>query len=271
MSLPVVKPVAEQAAICKICRGKAPLFGVVDFNKSCEDRRGTPLSPAGVPVHYRRCAECGFLFTASLDDWSLDDFRTHIYNDGYAAVDPDYLEARPTALAATLAQLLPALPLDTGILDYGGGNGVLAERLRARGCRHVETYDPLTPAFAHRPAGRFPLITSFETFEHVPDPIATIRDIATLASQPGLVLFSTLLQGQELQRAGMDWWYIGPRNGHISLYTQRALVLAWGRVGYRLVSLSAGMHAATRQPPEFAAHLFKSAEPGPAGSSPSGG
>lgn len=257
MSSLALKPLAGRESACKICRGKAILFGVVDFSKSCEDRRGQVMPPAGIPIHYRRCSECGFLFTESFDDWSLADFKQHIYDDRYEAVDPDYREKRPAALRAMLDQLFPALPHDLRILDYGGGDGALAAKLRAGGFERVECYDPIVPGFDAAPEGRFDLVTCFETLEHVPDPVATVRHIAGFVDQPGLVLFSTLLQGQEFQSKGMDWWYIGPRNGHISLYTRRALTLAWARENYRVASLNSDLHIAVRQAPEFAQHLLK--------------
>ncbi|HLY58971.1 MAG TPA: class I SAM-dependent methyltransferase [Stellaceae bacterium] len=252
-----LKPVAGRDAPCKICRGKATLFGVVDFNKSCEDRRGAVLPPAGVPVHYRRCGECGFLFTECFDDWTISDFKAHIYDECYAAVDPDFAEKRPASLRSMLDQLFPALPRDLRILDYGGGEGALTSRLKADGFTAVAVYDPLVPDYAALPSGPFDLITCFETLEHVPDPVATVRQIAGLAALPGLVLFSTLVQGPEFQRLGMGWWYIGPRNGHISLFTTRALTLAWAREGYRVASLTGDLHLAFRQMPDFARHLVR--------------
>jgi hypothetical protein len=35
----------------------------------------------------------------------------------------------------------------------------------------------------------------------------------------------------------MNWWYIGPRNGHISVFTRTALASAWQRHGF-MVGLS---------------------------------
>jgi 2-polyprenyl-6-hydroxyphenyl methylase/3-demethylubiquinone-9 3-methyltransferase len=254
MAAPAATPARETP--CKICRGKAILFGVVDFNKSCEDRRGRAAPSLGIPIHYRRCIECGFLFTEYFDRWSLDEFRQHIYDEHYDSVDPDYRDKRPTALAQMVLGTFPTLPPDTPILDFGGGNGVFAQRLGEAGFTHAQTYDPLTPEFAEPPVGQFPLVTCFETLEHVPDPIATIAAIAHLTAKPGLVMFSTLLQGAEFARRGMEWWYIGPRNGHISLYTPRALQLAWAREGYRMVSINENLHMAFREAPNFASLLL---------------
>jgi 2-polyprenyl-6-hydroxyphenyl methylase/3-demethylubiquinone-9 3-methyltransferase len=59
-------------------------------------------------VRYRRCRARGFLFTDAFDRWSQDDFKTHIYNEGYAAVDLKYAEARPRNNATAVLALFGA-------------------------------------------------------------------------------------------------------------------------------------------------------------------
>jgi 2-polyprenyl-6-hydroxyphenyl methylase/3-demethylubiquinone-9 3-methyltransferase len=231
---------------CKICGQKAPVVGVVDFNRSCEELRGKFLPPAGIPVSYQRCSRCGFLFTACFDDWIEADFKAHIYNDEYIKVDPDYLEARPAANAAMLVEQVGDDRSKLRILDYGGGNGVLARRMRDAGFSHVTTYDPFSPEFARRPEGQFDLITSFETFEHLPDPLTAIDVIASMLSPNGVVMFSTLLQPQDLGQRGLSWWYAGPRNGHISLFSAQSLAIAWQRHGLSVSSFNENLHLAYR-------------------------
>jgi hypothetical protein len=53
---------------CKICGGGAAAFDVVDFNKFCGAKRPYRFGLAGIPVHYERCFECGFIFTRFFDD-----------------------------------------------------------------------------------------------------------------------------------------------------------------------------------------------------------
>jgi methyltransferase family protein len=55
----------------------------------------------------------------------------------------------------------------------------------------------------------------------------------------------------------MSWWYVAPRNGHISLYSRRSLALMWNALGFTFVSFNDDMHAAWRTVPHFAAHLVK--------------
>jgi hypothetical protein len=68
---------------CKICGAEAALYGVVDFHKSCAELSGVRLPLSGVPIYYRRCAVCDFLFTEAFDGWDHDQFKARIYNDGY--------------------------------------------------------------------------------------------------------------------------------------------------------------------------------------------
>jgi hypothetical protein len=252
-----LKPVRPDPIPCKICGEAAPLYGSVDFNRCCEIPGGITLPPSNQAVFYRRCEACGFLFTDAFDDWSEADFKTHIYNDGYLAVDPEYAEARPRNNAAAVLQLFGGGSEKPRVLDYGGGNDVLCAALRAAGFPAAVTYDPFVPEHAMPPEGRYELITCFETLEHMPDPMAGIGAILAHLAEPGLVFFSTLLQPQDFHAVGLKWWYVGPRNGHISMFSRDALVKAFGRHGYRTGSFNDNLHVAFRTVPEFAKHLLK--------------
>src|SRR5206468_12089783 len=109
------------------------------------------------------------------------------------------------------------------ILDYGGGHGVLAERLGAAGFSRVETYDPFVPRHSVRPTDRFDCIVCFEVVEHSTDPAGVFAELNDFLASPGLILFSTLLQPPDIDRQGLNWWYAGPRNGHVSLYSRASL------------------------------------------------
>ena len=255
MDQTTLKPVSAAPAPCKICGGPAPLYGVVDFHKCCEELRGFRLPLSGVPIYYRRCQTCGFLFTDAFDNWSDDQFRDHIYNTDYHMVDPDYRVARPSSNAVSVVQLWGAIKANTRVLDYGGGNDTFCSVLRRQGFPIAVTYDPMVPEYAQRPPGKFDLVTCFETLEHLPDPVAGFAALAECVAEPGLVFYSTLLQPDNLNDSGLGWWYIGPRNGHISLFTRQALATAWGRLGYKTLSLSQGVHLAFRTLPAFLAHL----------------
>ena len=238
---------------CKICGSPSPLFGVVDFHKSCIEAQGKILNLSGKPIYYRRCTACAFTFTDEFDDWSTEAFLAHIYNHEYALVDPDYVFARPTNNAKVVAETFLVSRNSLTILDFGGGNGLLASTLVQNGF-NATTYDPFS-GFTERPRGPFNLITCFEVMEHSPFPSRTVSEMSRLLADEGLIFFSTLTQPANFDEIRLQWWYASPRNGHFSLYSQRALTLLFQQNGLQLRSLTDLVHVAFRKLPAFAAHL----------------
>jgi hypothetical protein len=252
-------PTAPFAAVapCKICRNPAPLFGVVDFNKCCEEARGLKLPISGHAIYYRRCSGCGFLYTDFLDRWTQAEFAQHIYNADYAKVDPDCLEQRPARNARLIAQLFGPHRAMLSVLDFGGGNGRFAEHLRGLGFLACDTYDPFTLGLDAPPTRTYNLVTCFETLEHSPDPMSCVQAITASLDTDGLVVFSTLVQPDDFEKLGLTWWYVGPRNGHVSIYSARSLALLWRSQGYFCGSFSKGLHAAFRKLPSFATEAVR--------------
>ena len=210
----------------------APFFGEVDFQKNCEEHNGLLLPPSGVQVPYYRCGTCGFLFTRFFDHWTQDEFKAHVYNDAYAEVDPDYAATRPESWAKTLADVYaPFLPRMSA-LDYGGGAGRLAEKLRGTNILRAETWDPFNPAFVAQPEGTFNFITCIEVLEHLPDPKAGMKSLVSHLPGEGAILISTVVQPEDITGIGTKWWYLAPRNGHISLHTARSLAHLLAPLGF---------------------------------------
>ncbi len=244
-----LRPATPTASSCKICTGPSELYGVVDMHRPCEIPGGVRPALSGVPVYYRRCAACGFLFTDAFDDWSEEQFKTHIYNEGYHLFDPDYQTRRPNSNAGAVTGLWGPYRTAMRVLDYGGGNDVFCAALRANGFSEAVTYDPMVPEHARRPEGKFDLVTCFETLEHLPDPLAGIARIVDCVAEPGAVFYSTLTQPADFDRQGVSWWYVGPRNGHVSIFTKHALQLAWARYGFKTAALTDNIHLAFRTLP----------------------
>lgn len=253
------QPVTQPTLPCKCCGGSARIFGVVDFNKNSQIRVHV-LDPCGIPIYYHRCLSCGFIFTTALDDFSPQDFAKWIYDEKYPLLDPEYAEKRPRDNAQFLLKSLGAAK-DIKILDYGGGNGKLGQLLREGGFRSVTTFDPFVAEHSKRPEGRHDLVLCFEAVEHSPQPRQTFTEIDQLLEPDGMVIFSTLFQPPTMQEIGVGWWYIGPRNGHVSIFTRQAMNAIVGPLGLKLGSFSDGAHVLFRQPPAFAQHLFQLAKP----------
>jgi hypothetical protein len=249
-------PLVSTNAVCKCCGMDAPLYGVADFHKNCHKEAQEPLALSGIPIYYHRCRDCGFLFTVAWDAWSPEDFARQIYNAEYLRVDPDYVERRPHFNAQMLAQLLGHAP-DLRLLDYGGGSGLLAARLRQHGFCSADTYDPFVAEHQTRPQGLYDCVVSFEVLEHTTTPHETLADMTAMLKRDGIVLFSTLVQTAEFDAQGMNWWYIGPRNGHVSLYSRAALNHLANDLGYQFGSFNDNLHVLFRQVPEFAQPFLK--------------
>jgi SAM-dependent methyltransferase len=243
---------------CPVCQRDCALLDVVDFNKTCEEARGKFLPPAGVAISYFRCRVCGFTFAPELCAWTLEEFEARIYNADYALVDPDYLDVRPRANAASLVPMLGERARTIRHLDFGGGNGLLSRLLREAGWPST-SYDPFVDRDVSLAAlGRFDLITAFEVFEHVPDVQRLMSSLTTLLAPDGVVLFSTMASDGHLHPGQrIEWWYAAPRNGHISLYSRKSLDILAEKHGLEFGSFNEGFHAYFRTIPDWAAPIFR--------------
>ncbi len=249
------QPVGATTVPCKCCFADAPLHGVVDFHRHSNVAAPDALPLSGIPIYYHRCRSCGFLFTVAFDEFSSDDFSRRLYNDDYIRVDPDFAEARPAGNAEAIRHLFGGTP-SLRLLDYGGGNGRLATHLRAAGFESVQTYDPFVAEHSHRPGERFDCLVCFEVLEHSPYPRETLEEMDSLLTPGGMILFSTLVQGADFEAQGMNWWYIGPRNGHVSLHSRRSLLHLVEPMGYTFGSFNDNLHVLFRQVPDLARHLL---------------
>jgi 2-polyprenyl-6-hydroxyphenyl methylase/3-demethylubiquinone-9 3-methyltransferase len=232
---------------CKVCNGTAELFGVVDFNKNCLEEQGVLLALTGVPIWYHRCTTCGLIFTAAFDHWPPHYFAEHIYNEDYVKVDPDFRERRAvsnTRLVANFIRRGEGLRL----LDYGGGNGTLANLLRSQGV-DAASWDANTDSVRPSQAA-FDVVTSFEVFEHTTDPVTTCAE-ALSCLKPGGVLFFSTLTVDTLPPRAVHFWYIAPRNGHITIHTTTSLTRLFERFGYRLHHHNNLLHLAFRALPDW--------------------
>ncbi len=240
-----------------MCDGLSPLLETVDFNKSCMEVFGVFFDKTGFPVDYYWCENCGFCFAPELCKWSLVEFERYIYNAEYLKIDPDYVEIRPVSNAERLLELFGAKSGEIVHLDFGGGSGVLSKKLSESGWCSV-SYDPFVDKnISIAQLGRFDLITAFEVFEHVPDVKKLINDMASLLNPDAVILFSTLISDEYISKEQkLDWWYAAPRNGHISLFSQKSLGMLSSKKNLFFGSFSESHHLFWQGSPAWAAHLL---------------
>lgn len=251
------RKVSEATAVCKCCGKEAVLFDVCDFAKNCMEQSGVYLPLSGVPIYYHKCTSCGFIFTTQFDSLSHDELKDLIYNADYVKVDPEWADARPAKEARLLENSFGEFKQEISVLDYGGGQGQLARNLAAAGFHDTASYDPFHEDQASRPQRTFNLVVCFEVVEHSPDPAKAFTDMFSfLDPERGLVLFSTLVAPPEIGQLKANWWYIGPRNGHVSIHTQESLAEVICGLGMSYLPLSRNFHWAYKTLPDFARAVF---------------
>ena len=206
---------------CKICAGSTGLFDVVDFNKHCSFSDPLRFGISGIGVSYYRCSSCSLIFTDLVDDWEAADFARFIYNDDYIKVDPEYFGKRSVRAAKQMTLRLAGME-GYKILDYGSGSGEFAREMRKQGFRSVANYDPYSSP--SMPGGPFDIVTCFEVMEHSPNPISTLREMAERLSSPGAIIIGQSLQPKNIEELGGRWWYIAPRNGHVSMFAEETML-----------------------------------------------
>jgi SAM-dependent methyltransferase len=236
---------------CPVCNGKAKAIGTVDFNRSCEDSEGRVFEPSGKLVEYCLCERCGYCFAPEFLEWPEQRFLDEIYNNDYILVDPELSELRPDRVALEVEPIFGGAKGIIEHLDYGGGLGALSRRLAANGWKSA-SFDPFFPEPAQSKEGLYDLVTAIEVFEHVPNPRQLVEDLIARLRPDGILFFSTLLSDGVQQEASLlDWWYLAPRNGHVSLFSTASLRILFGHYEFKLLDVRPGVHLAYRRLPQW--------------------
>jgi SAM-dependent methyltransferase len=229
---------------CKICHAQAPLYGVIDFN-DIHGRHNLNMPLSGYAIYYHRCPECGLIYTNAFDDWTEEDFATHVYNDDYIHIDPDFPQKRPQQNADFLIENFADLA-SWKMLDFGCGSNRLVNLLKERGIT-ATGWDPFYPS-GDMPTEKFDFIVNFEVMEHTPDPLKTVSLINDLLDERDGKCFFTTLNNNGREKQGMHDWYILPRGGHVTYYSRKALDILFNRFNMRVYHMSEGLHLAFRLP-----------------------
>ncbi len=243
------KPQPASAIRCKCCDSGAHYAGSVDFNRTCSDKneRVLPLSTEMVP--YYICNNCGFIFTNYCDEWSQEEFKERIYNLEYSKIDydPNIVAGVRSTVSYKNGELLADL-LNGGqgqlkLLDFGaGGNpGRMGQALIDHGF-DVTSYEPYfsDAGGTEKSLGIFDVIYAVEVFEHCHDLKKLTRFIDCHLSEHGILYFSTLIHPFPSNNDILTSWYIAPRNGHISIFTQKAVTSLFKQVGITIINHDKG-------------------------------
>lgn len=229
---------------CPICENKSYIWGCVDFNKSCEELNGKYLEYSGVPIYYLKCGTCDHIFSTDFDDWDLEDFKENIYNEHYIEVDPEYNGTRSLRDVKMLMQMTNNNK-NFSILDYGAGPGVFGNELKKQGY-DIESWDPLwlTPPSWDQNK-KFDIITAFEVLEHSPNPKQTLLDMHKWLKPDGKILITTLVNDIMQGKRDPTYWYLSPRNGHVSMFSNQSLEKLFKTVNMKVQHLAWNTHLAS--------------------------
>lgn len=218
---------------CKICEAESRLV-----------MEGTLLGRHA--VQYYGCPHCGFLQTQE-PHWLAEAYARPINRS-----DVGYV-GRNVHLAEVTSTLLDTVfPRASRGVDFGGGYGLFVRMLRDLGHDFylLDKFCPnlFVPDFEADPASerRYDLLTAFELFEHLDQPIVELERMLELSDS---VLFSTELI-REPYPALDQWDYYGLEHGqHVAFYSIRTLHYLAERFRLHLRSnRGQTLHLLSRQP-----------------------
>ena len=206
------------------------------------------------PVKYYKCVHTGFIQTE--DPFWLPE----AYSSAITSLDLG-LVMRNTKLSNVTEKIIGEnLNPNAVFLDYAGGYGMFTRMMRDKGYQFYHTDKYCENLYAKyftihdlSPAATFEMVTAFEVFEHLVDPLEEISQILNYSDK---VLFSTELIPPQQLTSAEDWWYFSPETGqHVSFYSISALQHIAHTLQLHLYSNQANLHILSRT--ELDPLLFK--------------
>ncbi len=222
----------KKIEFCKICGAVSHAFA-------------RPIILNKYEVQYYQCSNCGFIQTED-PYWLPEAYSSTISSTDTALV------FRNIKLSHIANNLIFEYFNPQGIfLDYGGGYGLFVRLMRDSGY-HFYWHDKYcTNLFAHgfeidvidpENSDLLELITCFEVFEHLVEPIKEIEKMLKLSKN---ILFGTQLLPENSPKPA-DWGYYALNEGqHISIFTRNSLEIIARKFGLNFYSNGSSLHLLT--------------------------
>ena len=218
---------------CKICGSDTKSLGTVPFDRN---NANVPIVN-NTPIEYVQCLNCSSIQAPEMLNWTPEQLGAEVYNQDYIKYDPDYLDTRPRNYARTFMDMFSYSRYGKfSHLDYGSGIGLMSSILKSKTWNST-AFDPYSNNI--RPNTKFDLITAIEVVEHSLDIQKTFEDMLSFLNKDGVIIFSTCLVPPTVD---ISWWYIGARNGHINIASEKAMKLMAKNLGMKFSSISLNMH-----------------------------
>ena len=222
-------PSAPAAEACRVCSHPAtPIF------------RGRVLDH---DVQYFDCPHCGYVQT------ERPHWLAQAYSRAINSVDTGILWRNRVNAGRVAMTLLVLGRLRGRVVDFAGGYGILVRLLRDVGIdaywqdRYCENL--VAPGF-ESDGSASDLLTAFEVFEHLVDPLAELREMLALA--PAVLISTEIVPTPG--PPDPHWWYLGPEHGqHIGFFRPSTLQHLARTLGCHVVSDGRSLHLFTRERP----------------------
>tara|TARA_B110000503_G_C7166407_1_gene422066 strand:- start:1015 stop:1809 length:795 start_codon:yes stop_codon:yes gene_type:complete len=199
-------------------------------------------------ILYYSCLSCNFIQTEK--PFWLDE----AYSSAISSIDVGYV-TRNVVYAEIVSSVIKFFyNRKNKFIDYGGGYGMFTRLMRDNGydyyrqdiyCENLfaEYFD--INDFPKEKLKKFEVLTSFEVFEHLINPIKEIEKMFAFSES---ILFSTALQPDIEFKSIDDWWYFLPFSGqHVSLYSKKSLVAISKKFNCNLYTNNRDFHLLTKK------------------------
>lgn len=213
---------------CKICDGQTVFFA-----------KSTILGK--YEIDYFRCSRCGFIQTEK-PYWLGE-----VYAEAINLSDIGLLTRNVRLSRLTKTLICTLFDPEGKFLDYGGGYGVFVRMMRDLGFDYYRFDKYCQNLFAKgfdvtEEMENFTLITAFELFEHLVDPVSMVEE---LLQKSTTIFFTTELVPKSTPLPNQWWYYCLDHGQHISFYTLHSLRLLADRFSLNLYSNELGYHLMT--------------------------
>lgn len=202
----------------------------------------------GATLGLRSCRRCSFIFAEGSDLGELLGLYERLSDPGYEGSQ----SSRELQMSWLIERARRARPGARTVLDVGAAAGLLVKLARDQGldARGVEPSHDLVAA-ARRLHGveliqgtlpheqllgaRFDIVFLADVIEHVPDPVALLREARALVAPGGVLLVVTPDAGSLARRLlGQRWWHF--RLAHVGYFDEHSLGDACARAGLRVTA-----------------------------------
>lgn len=216
---------------CKICNGTLEkIFDKLVLNK--------------YPADYLKCSHCHFVQTSE-PIWIKE-----AYSSVITSLDIGLI-SRNLYLRESIKPIIDSFfPESKILLDYGGGYGMFVRLMRDLGYnffrQDIYCENLFAEYFDIKDSGstKFDLLTTFEVFEHLLNPVEEIEKMFELSQN---IIFTTVLSPDKIEEFE-NWWYVSPLTGqHIAFYHETTLKFLAKKFGKELYTNGVNLHVFTEK------------------------